>query len=188
MSLGRLESDEIPSPDFDAFFTQYKRPLYAYLCRLLLSHETAAEVAQEAFFRAWQRFAEIQKYQSPEAWLYRVATNLAISALRRRQQVPLSQILSRPRTSDEQYELDEAHGPLFADTVDIEGQSAERDAIARALSQLAARERIALIMRASHGFSYEEVAEALGVSVTNARTILARARYHFRELYDAESE
>lgn len=182
------EHGSAPAPNFDAFFARHERPLYAYLRRLLPSDEIAVEIAQEAFFRLWSRFAEVQHYERPQAWLYRVATNLAISALRRRQATPFSQLLARAPTTDAADDGEAPDGPdfLLADTLDLEGQTAERDAIARALGHLSERERAALLLRTVQGFSHEEIAEALEVSVANARQIVARARQRFRHCYDAE--
>jgi RNA polymerase sigma-70 factor, ECF subfamily len=174
------------SPEFDAFFARHERPLYAYLRRLLPSEEAAVELAQEAFFRAWTHFAQIQHYDRPESWLYRVATNLAISALRRHEAAPLSQLrgLRRRERSDDD-ELDESMDAPFIAPLDIEEQTAQRDIIARVLRRLSERERAALLLRVVQGFSYEEVAEALGVSVANVRQILSRGRQRFRQIYDA---
>lgn len=188
MAEWRSSGSELPPADFDAFFQRYERPLYAYLRRMLPSDEGAVEIAQETFFRAWSHFAELRHYDRPEAWLYRVATNLAISALRRRQPLSLTHLLSRRAASDDCDEHDESVETLLADPLNIEGQTAERDAIARVLHRLNERERAALLLHAVHGFSSGEIAEALGVSVANARQILGRGRKHFRHLYDAERE
>jgi RNA polymerase sigma-70 factor (ECF subfamily) len=179
------EGDKVSASTFDAFFTRHERPLYAYLVRLLGDEEVAVEIAQESFFRVWSHFAEIQYYERPEAWLYRVATNLAISALRRRQPIPLSQFLD-PRHAHE--DLGEPLDTVCADVLDLERQTIQRDTIARILRQLSKREQAALVLRAVHGFSHDEVAEILGISLLNARQILARARQRFRRLYDAEQE
>ncbi|HEU5441473.1 MAG TPA: RNA polymerase sigma factor [Ktedonobacterales bacterium] len=185
---GQEERDErdVLASAFDAFFAQHERPLFAYLRRLLPSDDVAVEIAQEAFFRAWMHFAEIQCFDRPQSWLYRVATNLSISALRRRQPVPLSQLLGRRRSDDDCDDGQETIEALLVDTLDIEGQTAERDSIARVLRRLSERERAALLLRAVQGFSHEEVAEALGASVANARKIATRAREHFRQLYEHE--
>jgi RNA polymerase sigma-70 factor (ECF subfamily) len=184
--VGEQDRGHVPAPDFDEFFARHERPLYAYLRRLLQNEEVAVEIAQEPFIRAWTRFAEIQHYELPQAWLSRVATNLAISALRRRQPAPLSQLLGRWREDEDYGESHESRKISCADTQDLEGQTAQRDTIARVLRHLRERERAALLLRAVHGFSHEEVAETLGVSLSNARQILARARQRFRRLYDAE--
>lgn len=188
MAVEPTEEDGKASADFDAFFTRYERALYTHLRRLLPSEEVAVEIAQEAFFRPWTHFAEIQRYDRPEAWLYRVATNLAISSLRRRQPVRLSQLLGSRSAQDEYGEPDESMSDLLTAPLDIEEQTAERDAISRVLQRLSERERAALLLRAVQGFSHEEIAAALGVSAAYARQIVARGREHFRQFYDATGE
>lgn len=185
--VGGQKDQGAATADFDAFFTRHEQALYGYLRRLLASDEVAVEIAQETFFRAWIHFAKIQHYDRPHAWLYRVATNLALGALRRRQPMPISQLFNRQQSGEERDEFQDDADILLTDTVNVEEQIAERDAIARALSHLGERERAALLLRAIQGFTHDEVAEALGVSPVNARTIAARARLHFRQRYDAET-
>ncbi|MGZ3584736.1 MAG: RNA polymerase sigma factor [Ktedonobacterales bacterium] len=170
-------------PDFDAFFTQLEQPLYGYLRRMVPSDEVAMELAQEAFFRAWKRFAEVRTYDRPDAWLYRVATNLAISYLRRRRPLSFSHLLAR---TNEGEGLDAQEEMLpFADPHDLEGRVVERDAIEHVLQRLSERQRAALLLRTVQGFSCEEIATTLGITVTNARQTLSRARERFRTLYEA---
>ncbi|MGZ3600761.1 MAG: RNA polymerase sigma factor, partial [Ktedonobacterales bacterium] len=143
----------------------------------------AMELAQEAFFRAWKRFAEVRTYDRPDAWLYRVATNLAISYLRRRRPLSFSHLLAR---TNEGEGLDAQEEMLpFADPHDLEGRVVERDAIEHVLQRLSERQRAALLLRTVQGFSCEEIATTLGITVTNARQTLSRARERFRTLYEA---
>lgn len=179
-SLGAPGSSD---PAFDAFFTRLEQPLYGYLRRLVPSDEVAVDLAQEAFFRAWKHFAEVRTYDRPDAWLYRVATNLAISYLRRRRSVNFTQLFARATETEGVDAGEEALA--FADPHDIEGSFVERDVIAHALRQLPERQRAALLLRAVQGLSCEEIASALGITVTNTRQILSRARERFRTLYEA---
>lgn len=172
-----------PGSVFDAFYARHEQPLYGYLRRLAPTHEVAVELAQETFFRAWRHFDSLQSYDRPEAWLYRVATNLAISHLRRKRPLSFSALLAR--TSAEDATPDGSTGAdLIASPLDIEGQTAERDAIDRALRALPERSRAALLLAAIQGFTADEVAEALGVTPNNARQILSRARERFRRVYE----
>ncbi len=170
--------------EFDAFFQRYEQPLYGYLRRMLPSDEVAVELAQETFFRAWRHFDELSGYERPEAWLYRVATNLAISHLRRKRAFCFSQVFKRGAEGD-MTELVGEH-ELLADGLDVERQTAERDLIARVLRRLPERQRAALLLRAVYGHSCAEVAWALGISLPNARQTLSRGRERFRRLYEAE--
>ncbi|MDE3229898.1 MAG: sigma-70 family RNA polymerase sigma factor [Chloroflexota bacterium] len=165
---------------FDQFYLRHEQPLYGYLRRLLPSHEIAVEIAQETFFRAWRHFGALSGYERPEAWLYRVATNLAISHLRRRRPLSLSSLLASPNATDD--ELSGADS--IASPLDVEGQAAERDTIGGVLGALPARQRAALLLAAAQGQTTDEIAAALDVSPANARKILSRARERFRRLYD----
>lgn len=182
-AISRAEQ-RAPQPDtraFDRFFAEHEQPLYGYLRRMVSSDEVALELAQESFFRAWQHFAEVSGYDRPGAWLYRIATNLAISHLRRRVAAPFADM---PRLSgmpgDEDVALAEER---LADPSDFASDSAERDAIGRALRQLPERQRAALLLRAVHGLSCDEIAQSLGLSPVAARKVLSRARERFRTLY-----
>jgi RNA polymerase sigma-70 factor, ECF subfamily len=170
-------------PAFDAFFQQHEQPLYGYLRRLLPTHEIALEVAQEAFFRAWTHFEKVRAYERPEAWLYRVATNLAISQLRQRH--PMSFAQAFRRAGGEEEDGDSGEEDALADPLDIEGDAAARDLITRVLLRLPERQRAVLLLRAVHDFSGEEIAEMLGISLANARQILSRGRERFRQLCEA---
>lgn len=167
--------------DFDTFFTRYEQALYGYLRRMLPSDEVAMEIAQEAFFRSWKHFTELQAYDRPEAWLYRVATNLAISYLRRHRPLSFSQVFKR--SSDDESADSTPEQDLIADPLDVERQTADRDLIDRVLRRLPERQRAALLLRAVYGHSCEEVAAALGITLPNARQTLSRGRDKFRRLY-----
>ncbi|HEX3270871.1 MAG TPA: RNA polymerase sigma factor, partial [Ktedonobacterales bacterium] len=115
--VGGQKDQDTAAADFDAFFTRHEQALYGYLRRLLASDEVAVEIAQETFFRAWIHFAKIQHYDRPHAWLYRVATNLALGALRRRQPMPISQLFNRQQSGEERDEFQDDADILLTDTV-----------------------------------------------------------------------
>jgi RNA polymerase sigma-70 factor (ECF subfamily) len=167
--------------DFDTFFLRFQRPLYTYLRRLLPTEETAIDLTQEAFFRAWSHFEELHGYERPEAWLFRVATNLAISELRRHRPLQLSRLLRR----DPHDQVSEDARMLPDAIPDVAEGVAEREIIARSLQGLSERHRAALLLRAAYGFSVEEVAKALGLSVANTYQSLSRGARRFRNMYDA---
>jgi RNA polymerase sigma-70 factor, ECF subfamily len=177
----------VPDPfeqEFSAFFTSHEQALYGYLRRMLPPDESALEITQEAFFRAWRHFAEIRTYDRPEAWLFRVATNLAISHLRRHRPLSFSQVFRRFGAESDAGDTG-SEAELLADTLDLEGQTAARDLIDRILQRLPPRQRAALLLRIVHGHSCQEIAQALGISLPNARQTLSRGRERFRALYTA---
>jgi RNA polymerase sigma-70 factor (ECF subfamily) len=170
---------------FDAFFAQYERPLYGYLRRMLPSHDAALDVAQEAFFRAWQRFDVIGGYERPQAWLFRVATNLALDVLRRRQPIGLSRLAGGhdDATADEDTSATDFL-PALIDPFDMEQSLAERDLVNRVLRRLPERQRAAILLWAAHGLTTSEIADVFETTDVNVRQMLSRGRARFRELYE----
>jgi len=144
--------------------------------------DVALELSQEAFFRAWQHFPELQIYDRPEAWLYRVATNLAISYIRRKKALSFAQLYRY--SSDGGEPGDSGVDPeLLADSLDLEQQTAEKMMIEQTLQQLAQRQRAALVLRSVYGLSCQEISATMGMSVANVRQTLSRGRARFRKLY-----
>ena len=66
-----------------ALFERHHAEVYAYLCRMLGDAAWAEDLAQETFLRAFAARTSLARVQNPRAWLYRVATNLALNALKR---------------------------------------------------------------------------------------------------------
>lgn len=158
---------EAVSDPFAAFVAAHEGALFAYLWRITGDESAAYDLRQETFIRAWRNFARVRGYERPQAWLYRVATNLALNHRRDlRSTTSLSEAPLDPAQSDPAWRL------------------AERELVRATLLALAPRERAALALREGQGLSCDEVAQALGVTPAAARTLLWRARDHFRELYE----
>ncbi len=156
--------------ELERLFKLYHTPLVRYLTRRLGDRDWAEEVAQETFLRALRQDA----LTSERSWLFAVATNLvrdeARKDERRRRHLQLLAAEERDRV------------------VEPEGDALERAqerAMARkAVDALAERDRLALLMR-EEGLDYNEIAEALGLSVGSIGTTLARARRRLAESYEA---
>lgn len=171
---------------FDAFFARYEGPLYGYLRRMLPSHDAALDVAQEAFFRAWQRFDVVSGYDRPQAWLFRVATNLALDTLRRRQPIGFTQLFGDHDSDSADEATPNDALPALIDPADMEQSLAARDLVNQLLLQVTPRQRAAVLLWAKHGLTMTEIAEALETTEVNVRQLLSRGRARFRALYDRE--
>ena len=157
------------SAGFEAFFREHERRIFGYLIRLTGDEQTAHDLTQETFLRAWLHFARIAHYDAPAAWLFRVATNLAVSHQRRRgSPVGAAQLLG------------DDSGPVRSDPT---RHYVERDAIQQTLMELSENQRAALVLREVYGLSCEEIARALGISRDAAKVTLFRARERFRARY-----
>ncbi len=172
----RVRAISAPVPainaDCERFIREHERVILNYLWRMTGDEETACDLAQEVFLRAWQRFETIRTYDQPVSWLFRVATNLALTYLKRR---------SLPAGSPAM--LDEDGGPASSDPT---WRFAESDLVRDILLQLSPQRRAALVLREVYGLSAAEVGSILGISQSAVRMALHRARRQFRELYVRE--
>jgi RNA polymerase sigma-70 factor, ECF subfamily len=157
---------------YEPFVRQHERAILNYLWRMTGDEELAYDLTQEVFLRAWQRWEQIRGYDHPRAWLFRVATNLARSHLRRRsplgQRVPMPGDDAGPSTSDPAWRL------------------AEADQVRDALQQLTPKRRAALVLREVYKFSAAEIGTMLGMREATVRMTIHRAREQFRALYPWE--
>lgn len=158
--------------EFERFIREHERPVLNYLWRVTGEEQTAYDLTQEVFLRAWQRFEAIRAYEQPRAWLFRVASNLAFTYLRRRK---LSAAVARAGDGG-------IDNPAASDPA---GRLAERDAVRGALLGLPPRRRAALVLREVYGLSAAEIGVALGLSAPAVRMELHRAREQFRARYRA---
>jgi RNA polymerase sigma factor (sigma-70 family) len=154
--------------EFEIFFRRFEPLISGYLRRMIGDEQSAYDLSQEAFFRAWQHFAEIKEYPNPRSWLFRVATNLAINHLRHTRIV----CAATP--------LDEENAPAGDDPT---AHVAERDLVQQTLLLLPPKQRALLVLREVYGLTCEEAGNLLGLSHAAARAQICRAREQFRQLY-----
>jgi RNA polymerase sigma-70 factor, ECF subfamily len=147
-------------------YHEHRRPLLAYLARLVDDREAAEDLCQETFLKALRNWGRHDPAASPVAWLYRIATNTAYDHMRRRRRAAYAPLV----------EVDMLTGAIGSG-ID-EGES-----VRRALAQLPARYRVPLLLHTCAGHSLSEIADALGCSHAAVKMRLLRARERFREVY-----
>lgn len=152
-----------------ALFDRLYPALVRYLSRRLGDRDLAEDLAQEAFVRLLAH-----RPPAPEAWLFRVATNLANDAsrgeLRRAQRLQLLSGTEEPVSAP------------AADRLVLESEAAEQ--VQRGLARLSERDR-ALLLLHEDGLSYRELAATVGVQPSSIAPLLARARTRFLRHYHA---
>ncbi|MBV9339709.1 MAG: sigma-70 family RNA polymerase sigma factor [Acidobacteria bacterium] len=170
IALGGDSSPQWGEAEFCAVFVEYYPRIVAILARLLGDRSRAEEVANDAFWRLYNR-AGFRKDDNVGGWLYRTATNLAIDALRsaaRRRQY---------ETAAGQLGAGEAAGPL--DHLLREEKCRQ---VRAALSAVRPPVAQLLILR-SAGLSYKQLAAALEVKTSGIGAMLNRAEDEFRKRY-----
>ena len=156
--------------ELERLFKLYHTPLVRYLTRRLGDRDWAEEVAQETFLRALRQ----DTLTSERSWLFAVATNLVRDEARKdeRRRRHLQLLADEARDREVEPEPDEVE------------RAQDRAMARKAIDALAERDRLALLMR-EEGLDYNEIADALGLSVGSIGTTLARARRRLAETYEA---
>ncbi len=141
-----------------------------YLGRVVRRPRVVEDLTQDVFLRVLSSAGEYQPSAKFSTWLYRIATNCAMTYFRRqsgRRSAPLEDeaALADPAASPPERRLDEKE---------------LKRAVAAALESLPDRQRIALTLFEYEGFSYEQIAAVLDVSTDSVRSLLLRARAALR--------
>jgi RNA polymerase sigma-70 factor, ECF subfamily len=157
---------------FEALYRASRNDLYAYVFTLLRDRSAAEDVTALAFERAYRRRRTFDRRRGEErAWLFGIARNAALDELRRRRR--LATLAAEP--SDEET-------PALEDVADV---ALHRTAVRAALASLPARERELIALKFHGGLSNAELARVLGVSESNAGTMLHRTMQKLRKACDA---
>ena len=176
----RTAVDDARAGDADAFealVLRYQARIVNYASAMVRDAGGAEDVAQETFVRAWRGLGRFRGESSFKTWLYRIATNVARTHLgcRARQ----AQIADRS--------LDNESAPLQAGDIPPPAPDAEtllvtREEIDRALVELPAALRIALVLRDVEGLDYKEIAGVTGAPIGTVESRIFRARQRLRIL------
>ncbi len=177
-------------PDTAADFPQatdpYRRELLAHCYRMTGSTHDAEDLVQETYLRAWRAYHAFEGRSSVRTWLYRIATNVCLTALEGKKRRPLPTGLGAPSSEatsalEENGEipwLEPAPDALFAGG-DPAALVTDRDTIrlafVAALQHLPARQRAVLILRDVLRWRAAEVAEALETTTVSVNSALQRA-------------
>lgn len=156
----------------------FSERLSAVVGGMLRDRDAIDDVVQETFAKAWYRIESFQGGSSLYTWLYRVAVNGAKDYLKGRRRRPAISFDDLPTRG---HFHDGAQQP-------IEGleQREIRERVRKALAALPQRFRAVLALREIEGMSYNEIAEALALSLGTVESRIFRARKRLRELLEAE--
>lgn len=156
---------------FEQLYRSSRDDVYAYVATLLRDRAGAEDVTALAFERAYRRRRTFDRRRGDErAWLFGIARNAALDELRRRAR--LARLAVEP----------EAEAEPAVDEGDVE---LRRTAVRTALGQLSGREREIIALKFHAGLSNPELARVLGVSQSNAGTLLYRTMEKLRRACDA---
>jgi RNA polymerase sigma-70 factor (ECF subfamily) len=160
-------------------FDEHRRELHVHCYRLAGNVADADDLVQETFLRAWRARARFEGRASARTWLYRIATNVFLDSRKAAGHRtlpygdPLEWSTELGPYPDALLAEEPQSGVAAGETIEL--------ALIAALMFLPARQRAAFVLRDVHGWTPQEIGDALGVAVTAVNSLLQRARQTLRE-------
>lgn len=168
---------EMSLEEFTNLILPIKNKLYRVSLRMVGNVAEAEDVVQEVFIKVWNKRDDLERYSSVEAWCMTLTKNLSIDKLR-----------SKHRRADsfkEGFDIPTAsgdnpfHQTVYNDTF---------DRVQKLLNGLPEKQRMVMQLRDIEGLAYQEIADALEISLQQVKVNLFRARQQIRvQLVNTES-
>lgn len=156
---------------FRTIFHQYTPALYAAILKIVKQEETAREMVQEVFLKVWQHREAIADMEKPDGWLFRVASNLSLSFLRR-QSVEfkwLNNLRQQENTSD--------------DLLDSISFREAQQVLQQAIHALPEKRRLIFRLSREEKLSHAEIAEKLNMSQNTVKNQIVIARQFVEDYF-----
>jgi len=156
--------------------------LYNYLARMVGDPSDAEDLTQDAILRAHRAIRSFRGGATFQTWLYRIATNIAVDALRRR-----GRHEAKVSSLDDPVQADQ--GPIAREVPDTQhdpqelAETAElSQQVQKAIEQLSPKLRAVVVLFDLQGLTYEEIADTLRLPLGTVKSRLFNARTRLREL------
>ena len=175
---GTLAGDE---DAFAELVARYRNQITSYIYRMTSDYDGAVDLAQETFMRVYRAAARYQTTHAFSTYIYKIATNLAISELRKRKRRRLVSLTGLLTSADGQeprdFDAPDERPLQDVSLVDFE----RRQFVKRAISTLPEKYRAPLVLRDVEGKSYDEIAAILSTSEGTVKSRINRARNFLRD-------
>lgn len=169
-----LDFQKGDNASFEALMHKYYPRLLNFIYRFTGDRETAEDLTQEVFWKVYNAASGYRPRAKFQTWVYTIAKNISLNELRRHRKTPLS--LEDPFESEEG-RMERQWEDTASPRPDEEIQRQETAAAVRsAVAALPANQRMAVILCRYDGFSYEEIARTMGISVQAVKSLLSRAK------------
>ncbi|MGF1586788.1 MAG: RNA polymerase sigma factor [Bacteroidales bacterium] len=149
-----------------------KNKLYRFASRLLEDQEEAQDAVQEVFIKLWNLRTKLDELNSVEAFAMKITKNHCLDRIKARRTVSIEQTKSLYYSTDDQAGVER----------DVEVRD-DANYIKQLISLLPEQQRAIIQMRDIEGYEFEEIEEALELTVNTIRVNLSRARKRIREMY-----
>ena len=151
---------------FREIFGRYKNRTYDFALRMLGDRETAGDVVQEVYMRLYKALESNPNFSDVQSWLFILTRNLCLNII---------------RDSAKEVSLDRTFTEM---QVDADFADSGLRKVKRAMAALDPKYREALILKEYQGFSYQDIAGVLGITVPAVRSLLYKARLSLKENFE----
>ncbi len=161
---------------------RYQRPVFSLVYRMVRDREQAEDLAQETFVKVFNNIERYDPKYKFSSWIFKIATNLTIDAIRKKEPDTVSIDGSRHASTDD--EIEATRISVASDDENPEELLEARELgneIEKAIGGLRPEYRTAVLLRHVEGRAYEEIAEIMGVPLGTVKTYIHRARGELRE-------
>ncbi len=172
-----LQGDESALP---ALVARHLKPVLNFVYRLVGNRADAEDITQETFFKAWKSLKKYNKDKSFKTWIFTIARNTAIDALRKRKEVVFSQ-------------FDTDGGNVLIDTLpdpeplpdELFARIGDAENIDRVLKELSSAAREVIVLRYHEDLTFDEIGRILGKPLHTVKSQHRRALLALKKLLDA---
>lgn len=156
---------------FDELLRRYRTPLVKYFCRLVRDQALAEDLAQEAFLRVYKARHRYRPDARFTTWLYRIATNLALNAIRDVKGRPRQDANNSGEGGENTFEFVDPRATAEQELIETDRGRLIREAI----EALPENQRAAVILHKYQDVDYRQIAKVLKVSESAVKSLLFRA-------------
>jgi RNA polymerase sigma-70 factor, ECF subfamily len=165
-------------PMREARLVPFRAQVQRHILAMVRDEALAEDLTQDTYIRALERMGQLRDPQAALAWLYRIATTVALDRLRQRRPASVAfDEAALPRDAAEET----VNGEREPSLLDALGQSEMSECVQGYLAALRDDYRIAILLHDAHGLSNPEIAELLGCSLATAKIRVHRGRARLRE-------
>jgi RNA polymerase sigma-70 factor (ECF subfamily) len=165
---------------FTELVEKYKQPVMNLAYRTVRDMTEAEDLAQNVFVQVYKSAARYKSTAKFSTWLFTIARNLCLNEIRRRSRHPAESLdATHPEQEDQPLQQYEDKKTFSPPENLLQGELAQQ--IDRALADLPENQRSAILLCRQDELSYEEIAEALGCSVSATKSLIHRGRETLKE-------
>jgi RNA polymerase sigma-70 factor (ECF subfamily) len=160
---------------FELLLERYRTPLCHFLSRMVRDPAMAEDLAQEVFLRVYRARKDYKPSAKFTTWLFRIATNLALNAIRDGRSHRLEDSLDEPREGEDgqsiAFEVPDREPGTLQRLIERDRAAAIRSVVLA----LPEKQRAAVLLHKYHEMDYEDIARILDCSVSALKSLLFRA-------------